>query len=159
MNETIHVTLDKAVYSNAYKKIFFSGFRKWPIIVLESYLLCAVILKLVSGKNVVTDLFLLVVCSLLMAWVIIRAYQKSLKQGFEQTERFNGLEYDVTFYDDYLVLKTATSESSIRYNLFVNYLETESLYCLLPSKDRVIILQKNQCSKDVRDLITQHFAK
>lgn len=80
-------------------------------------------------------------------------YRNSIKKAYEQSVKFNALEFDLTFSDDGVELQTSQVKANYSYNQFIAFKEFKNTYCLLLSKDRIIIIPKTQCPEELRRLL------
>ena len=151
MNQTIHCTIDKKTFYNVNIKNILSRRLVTLAIFAAVILVCSLINPGLLGNFYYTVAGLVI----FMFAILFFTYRSAIRKAYEQTKKFNALEYDLTVDDDGIEMQRAQSHEKYSYDQFVSIKDYKTSLCLFPSEDRVIIIPKDQCPAELADYLRQ----
>ncbi len=72
-----------------------------------------------------------------------------LKKAYESNKAFKDTKIHMTFWEEELELKTAKTESRIRYDALYSVLEDDKYILLCPSSKQYFVVKKANCSEEL----------
>lgn len=145
-----------------YKKLYKNFPRYYWVFIIFSTILNLIIVSIISliFKNITLSLFIFVINQLfLMIWFSVRLEkiaEKSLRNQIKNDKVET--EFITEFYEDYFVRKSKTVTMTIKYIDIEKCIETDTNFYLEYTKgNKIIFLQKNNCSLELISFIREKF--
>ena len=151
MNQTIHCIIDKKTFYD----VNIRNILRSRLVSISVFAIVIIILSLINPGLFGSFYYTVAGMVLLMFAILFFTYRSAIRKAYEQTKKFNALEYDLVVDDDGIEMQTAQSQSKYSYNQFVALKDYKTSLCLFPSKDRVIIIPKDQCPAELADFLRQ----